>query len=153
MTWLRIDPLSESGMMLLAAAIILAALAALAFIDYRKWEIDPWISSAAALAALVLNQDSLVSALLGAAVGAGLAAFMVQMRPRQLGQGDIWLYGLCGLITGIEAFALFAAANSAILLALAACLARKRRRKLRRCSVPAALAACPAAAATLLVTL
>lgn len=141
MAWLRIDTLSDPGMALLATAIMLLALAAIAWVDFRRWEIDPWLCVTAALAAAVIIHldDGWAVALLGAALGTGLAAAFHHLRRRSVGEGDIWLYGLCGLIVGIDGMPAWAVLNAVILLVLVTCLSRERGRSMLRCTVPAAI--------------
>ena len=89
-----------------------------------------------------------------AALG-GLAALAIRrFRSRALGQGDLYLYGLCGLIVGLEGFLAWAVLNAGFALPIAAWSARRRSRQtisISRTTFPAALAACPAAAAAYLL--
>ena len=151
--WLQAGGLSEPELVLLATAVVLCALTGIAWVDFRSWEIDPWLCVAAALASAVVIQidGGWAEALLGAALGTGLAAAIHRFRRKAIGEGDIWLYGMCGLIVGINGLPAWALLNAATSFLLIACLARKRRRPMRRCTIPAALAACPAAAVVLLV--
>lgn len=151
--WLRSVGPTEPELVPLATAVVLCALGGIAWVDFRTWEIDPWLCTTAALAssAVIHIDGGWAEALLGAALGTGLAAAIHRFRRRAIGEGDIWLYGTCGLIVGINGLPAWALLNAALSFLLVACLARKRRRPMRRCTVPAALAACPAAALVLLI--
>ncbi|MCY4007784.1 MAG: prepilin peptidase [Rhodobacteraceae bacterium] len=120
----------------------------IAWEDLRRWEINPWICAltAGAWSPVVLANDQWLEHGLGAALGLGISALVRLFHPSAIGLGDIPLYTLCGWLVGFALFPAWALVNAALVLGLTSCLARKRQRSIRRCAIPAALAACPAAA-------
>ncbi len=128
-----------------AGAATLLLLALIALEDYDHWEINPWICGCGAVAWLpVVAAGAVDSHLLGAAAGLAITSLIRRVRPAALGLGDIPLYTLCGWLVGITLMPVWAILNAGIAVILVTCLARKRGKPLRRCAIPAALAACPA---------
>ena len=146
-------PLPEPLMRVLGAGAAGAALAGIAWIDLRRWEIDPWLCGLAVLAGALLAEldGTWADALTGAVLGQGAALLIRAWRPGAAGLGDVQLYALCGFLVGGSGFIAWALCNSAASLACTACLAVRRGRKLGRCAIPAAVPACPTAAAVMLM--
>ena len=132
------------------AAISMFAMAGVAWIDVRQFEIHPGLLLAViapALAAIVLL-EGLAALSWSAAAGAlfgGIAFIAASLWPGRIGQGDVGLLGSLGVVGGPELlpillllFAVFAVLTSA-----AYSLARGKR--LFRSMIPAALPAMGAA--------
>lgn len=134
-----------------ARAALGLSLCAVAWIDLRRFEIDPSLCALAALGHAVLCEIHGIWAvsLTGSAWGLGAALLLRAARPAALGHGDVYLFALCGFVSGADGFWLWAAGFALLTLAMAWCLARRRGRRFRpgRGAVPAAPAACVSAAA------
>ncbi len=143
---------TEAEMRILAAAVAVSALAGIVWHDLRRWEIDPWFCAAAATAGAVFAdlEGDWPGSLLGGAAGLTMALLISRVKPSALGQGDRFLYALCGFLVGINGLPAWAVANAALGMAFTFCSARRRGRPFRRCAIPAALPACPPAGLLLL---
>ena len=128
-----------------AALLAIFAMGRVACIDLRRLEIDPgWtaVAACAGLAALVAAEGpGALPAAIGTALFAGGAAWIaVRLRPGRIGQGDVTLFAVVGLLTGPQFLAPVLVIGASFLLAscVAYGLARgKRPGRMHRHLVPA----------------
>ena len=129
-----------------SAFLALVAMVRVACIDLRQLEIDPDWTALAAWAALfailaVEGPRALPAAAAGAALAGGVAWLATRSRPGRIGQGDIGLLAVVGLVAGPKLLA--AVLGLATAFCLAACVAYgkargKRPGRILRHMVPAA---------------
>ena len=137
-------PVAAAGPALLAL-LALAAMARVACIDIRSLEIDPgWtaIAACAGLGALAAAEGlgALPVAAAAAAAAGGAAWIAARLRPGRIGQGDVGLLALAGLLAGPRLLAPVAAVGASFVLVscVAYGLARgKRPGRIHRHLVPA----------------
>ena len=128
-----------------SALLALVAMARVACIDVRRLEIDPaWtaVAACAGLGALVAAEGpGALPAAIGTAAAAGGAAWIaVRLRPGRIGQGDVTLFAVVGLVAGPQLLAPVLIMGASYLLAscVAYGLARgKRPGRIHRHLVPA----------------
>ena len=128
-----------------SALLALVAMARVACIDVRRLEIDPgWtaVAACAGLAALVAAEGpGALPAAIATALFAGGAAWIAgRLRPGRIGQGDVTLFFVAGLLTGPLFLAPVLVIGASFLLAscVAYGLARgKRPGRIHRHLVPA----------------
>ena len=129
-----------------AALLALLAMGRVACIDIRRLEIDPaWAALAAcsALGAIVAVEggSALPGAVAAAAIAGGAAWIAVRLLPGRIGQGDITLFAVLGLVAGPELlpFVLGLGVTFCVAASVAYGLARgKRWNRCIRHMVPAA---------------
>ena len=145
----------------LAAIVTLGALLLVVVVDARHWEISPvWclVTVGAALVLRVIEHPggdlhAVVDALAGGIALGGMACFVWWLRPSTMGLGDLYLFPCCGVVAGLGMLFVWAIIHMVLALVCAMGFAWIRGRPpgwgLRKGHYPAALAACPAAAACL----
>ncbi len=138
---------------LLAWIALIPALALIAAIDCRRLVIDPWLCAVAALAGCVIADPASARAdgLLGGAYALALGVAIRHIRPGAIGLGDLYLYCLCGFLTGFTALPVWWALHVSGMACLTLVSSIRRRRKFRRTMVPAAVSACPATILAMLI--
>ncbi|MXX87997.1 MAG: hypothetical protein F4213_18765 [Boseongicola sp. SB0677_bin_26] len=141
------DPGTMASVLCAASALLaLAAMARIACIDIRSLEIDPdWAAFAAwsGLAAIVFVEgpSAWPEAVAVAALAGGAAWGLARLRPGGIGQGDVALFALAGLVAGADLLAPVMGLLVAfgIVATVAYGLARGKGRRLFLHPVPAAL--------------
>lgn len=135
---------------LMASAIAVMAMATMAWVDIRSFEIDPialvavLLASAAAIY-LAEGLEGLSTSFLVAVFTAGIAALALWMRPAAIGQGDIGLFGALGLIGGMAYLPLLLVLMLVFASMTSASYSLTRGKRLFRSMFPAALPAMAAA--------
>lgn len=127
-----------------AAFLALFAMARVACIDIRRLEIDPdWASLAAwaGLAAIIAVEgpDAWPEAVATAAVTGGVAWLAARLRPGRIGQGDIGLFAVLGLLAGPDRILHVMGLVVAFCLAACGTYGLARGKRLFRSAIPAAL--------------
>lgn len=128
-----------------SALLALCAMVRIACIDLRCLEIDPdWaaLAGSAALGALVAveGRGAVIGAVVAASLTAGAAWIAARLRPGAIGQGDVVLFAVVGLVAGPRFLAPVLVIGAAFCLAscVAYGLARgKRPKRVFRHMVPA----------------
>ena len=133
--------------------LLLPALLAVAVIDCRRLEINPHLVAIATIAGAVLAAPSgpWVDGLLGSAWVLAAALLLRRWRQGALGDGDLYLYAMCGFLTGLSGLAAWALLHALAAMIIAMPRARRRRRSVMRTGMPAAVTACPAALLVMLL--
>ena len=138
---------------MIAWVLVVPSLLFIAVIDCRRLEIDPWLTAIAGIAGAVLaDPDSAwVDGLLGAASAMAFSLVIRARRPSSMGMGDLYLYAMCGFLVGVTGLTAWAILHAAAAMFLALPRAIRRRRRVFRTGMPAAVTACPAALLVMLL--
>lgn len=120
-----------------SALLALFAMARVACIDMRHLEIDPDWAALAAFAAIgamlaVEGPSAFPGAAAGAAIVGGVAWLAARRRPGRIGQGDIGLLAVTGLVAGPKLLAPVLGLATAFCLAFCVAYGRARGKKLGR---------------------
>ena len=139
------------GLVLAASAAALPSMAMVAWIDLRRFEIDPGWLSAAALAAVMASLPIegfgyLYGALAAGALSGGSVWLVSQLARGRIGRGDIGLLAAVGLVAGPSDLPLAMACVAGLTALTAGLLARARGKPPFRSAVPLALPAMAALA-------
>ena len=76
---------------------------------------------------------------------------MRRWRQNALGDGDLYLYAMCGFLVGLSGLAPWALLHALAAMIIAIPRARRKRRSMLRTGMPAAVTACPAALLVMLL--
>ncbi len=133
------------------AVAALCAMVMVARIDCRRFEIDPlWLAilalSGTGAVLLAEGARAFPGSLVCAALAGSVTALVRYLRPGRIGQGDIGLLAVMGLIAGPDLLPLVLAVFVIFVLLTSAAWSRARGKRLFRSMIPAALPAMAALA-------